>query len=187
MKYVVRKAYWNYEKEEKWLNEMSAKGLALSDYSWCRYVFSEAPNNEYTYRIELLENPATHAESQAYIRFLEENGVECVASYMRWIYLRKKTEEGPFDIYSDLDSKIAHLKRIRAFWSTLMWMELAAGLCNIAVVAADVIFFDDPGDFPLVNLTVGSSVLLLGLLFFVLGRPLKKRIKNLQKEKEIRE
>lgn len=33
MKHIVRKAYWNYEKEENWLNEMSAKGLALIDYS----------------------------------------------------------------------------------------------------------------------------------------------------------
>lgn len=33
MKHIVRKAYWNYEKEEKRLNEMSAKGMALTDYS----------------------------------------------------------------------------------------------------------------------------------------------------------
>jgi len=47
MKHIVRKAYWDYEKEEKWLNAMSAKGMALTDYSWCRYVFTETPCNEF--------------------------------------------------------------------------------------------------------------------------------------------
>jgi len=27
------KAFWDYEKEEAWLNEMSAKGLALTSYT----------------------------------------------------------------------------------------------------------------------------------------------------------
>ena len=29
MKHIIWKPYWNYEKEEKWLNDMSAKGLAM--------------------------------------------------------------------------------------------------------------------------------------------------------------
>ncbi|MBC8062671.1 MAG: DUF2812 domain-containing protein [Clostridiaceae bacterium] len=47
MKHTIYKAYWNYEKEEKWINEMSAKGLALTDHSLFKYVFTEIPNNEY--------------------------------------------------------------------------------------------------------------------------------------------
>ena len=43
MKHIVYKPYWDYEKEERWLNDMAAKGLALSDYSWCRYAFEETP------------------------------------------------------------------------------------------------------------------------------------------------
>ncbi len=109
MKYTVWKAFFDYEKEEKYLNEMAAKGLALTDYSWCRYVFEDALKGEYVYRIELLENPVNHAESQNYIiRFMEEAGIEFVTSYNRWIYLRKKTADGKFDIYSDIASKIKH-------------------------------------------------------------------------------
>ena len=104
MKHIVRKAYWDFEKEEAWLNEMSARGMAMTDYSWCRYVFEDAPNRQYIYRIELLENMPTHPESIAYLRFLEESGVEYVASYMRWVYLRKPAADGPFDIYTDIDS-----------------------------------------------------------------------------------
>lgn len=53
MKYVIWKAYWNYEKEEKWLNEMASKGLAFTSYSWYRYVFEDAPAKEYIYRIRV--------------------------------------------------------------------------------------------------------------------------------------
>ncbi len=41
MRKVIKKVFmaWEYEKEEKWLNEMAAKGLALVDYSVFRYSF----------------------------------------------------------------------------------------------------------------------------------------------------
>ena len=187
MKHIVRKAYWNYEKEEKWLNEMSAKGMALTDYSWCRYVFTETPNNEYTYRIELLENLPAHAESIVYIKFLEENGVECVATYMRWIYLRKKSSEGAFDIYSDIESKIKHYKRINVLWNTLMWIEFMAGLINIVIGVVNLNIGYKLGNFTIGNLIIGGSVSLLGLLFLRLGSPIRKKIKWLQQEKAISE
>ena len=43
MRKIIKKVFWAWdsEKEEKWLNEMSAKGLALVDYTWFRYAFEE--------------------------------------------------------------------------------------------------------------------------------------------------
>ena len=32
---------WNYEKEEKWLEDMFARGLKLVDIGYCRYIFEE--------------------------------------------------------------------------------------------------------------------------------------------------
>lgn len=183
MKHIVRKISWDYEKEEKWLNEMSAKGMALTDYSWCRYVFTDAPDNEYTYRIELLEHRASHVESAAYIRFLEENGMECVATYMRWIYLRKKTAEGSFDIYSDIESKIKHYKRVIVLLDTFMWMELSIGLINIVIGIINL----SRTNFAIVNIIEGCALTLLGLLFLRLSSPTRNKIKILQKEKSIRE
>lgn len=187
MKHIVRKAYFDYEKEEKWLNEMSAKGMALTDYSWCKYVFIEAPNNEYTYRIELLENLPTHAESIAYIRFLEENGVECVATYSRWIFLRKKSSEGPFDIYSDIESKINHYKRIFVSWNTVMWIEFMAGLINLIMGIVNLNINNKLGNFTMGNLIIGCSLTLLGLFFLRLSLRIRKKITRLQHESAIRE
>ena len=183
MKYIVRKAYWDYEKEEKWLNEMSAKGMALTDYSWCRYVFTETPVSEYTYRIELLENRPTHPESMHYIRFLEENGVECVATYQRWIYLRKKTSEGAFDIYSDIDSKINLYKRVSVFWNTFIAIEFVAGLTNLATGIMSI----STGNFAPWNLIMGCALTLFGLFFLKLSLNMRKKIKKLKQEKLIRE
>ncbi|MGN1248812.1 MAG: hypothetical protein ACI4XW_01950, partial [Candidatus Spyradocola sp.] len=33
---------------------------------------------------------------------------------MRWAYFRKNVADGAFDLYSDLDSRITHLRRIEA-------------------------------------------------------------------------
>lgn len=188
MKHTVRKIFLNYEKEEEWLNEMSAKGMALIYYSWCRYVFEETPNNEYIYRIELLEKSPTSAESIPYIRFLEESGVECVASVLNWVYLRKKSTEGAFDIYSDIESKIRYYKRINVFYNTATLLELIIGLSNICIgvvnlkLGSEYIF-----PFGFINIIEGSLLVLLGLLFLRLGSQNRKRIKSLKLERAIRE
>ena len=187
MKYIVRKAYWDFEKEEAWLNGMSARGMALSDYSWCRYVFTDAPNSRYIYRIELLDNLPTHPESLAYLRFLEENGVECVASYLRWVYLRKDAADGPFDIYTDIDSKIKHYQRINLLWSTLMVAEFITGGSNIAIGIVNLNIGGRLGSFSYGNLAIGCCVSLLGVLFLLLGAPLRRKIKRLRQEKTIHE
>ena len=78
MRKTVRKWFWvwDFDKEEQWLNEMAAKGLALVGTGFCRYDFEECVPGAYQVRLELLENQLQHAESQQYIRFLEETGVE---------------------------------------------------------------------------------------------------------------
>ena len=184
MKHIVRKLFWNYEKEEKWLNEMSAKGIALTGYSWCRYVFMETSNNEYTYRLELLEKMPNHVESIAYIKFLEENGIEYVASYMRWVYFRRKSSEGAFDIYSDKDSRINHYKRINYIWNLGMLIELILGFSNIVM---GIVSLNMGSKLGISNIISGSLLVVLGLFFLSLASHGRKKIIKLKQEKVIRE
>lgn len=186
MKHIIWRAMYDFEKEERWLNEMSAKGLSLSDYSWCRYVFEETPNTRYIYRIELLENVPKHPESQAYLRFLEDNGIECAAMYMRWVYLRKNAEDGPFEIYSDHASQLRYYQRLLLFFNTMMGIELGAGLMNLVLVII-YLFMGGRQGFPVANLILGLGVTGLGLLFYKIGQPLRKRIKKLKNEQMITE
>jgi len=184
MKTIIRKAYWNYEKEEKWLNDMSAKGLALTDYSWCRYAFTDSRPGEYIYRIELLKNLPSNPESRKYLQFMEENGVEHIASYMRWVYFRKKAADGAFDIYSDAESRIQHYKRVSLLWLILGLAELVIGLSNLALAIG--IHFLSQSDV-LGNLIGGIICTCLGVAFLSLSHPLRKKIKRLKKERVITE
>jgi len=119
---TIRKVYslWEHEKEEKWLNEMSAAGFQLRGVGFCTYHFEEGTPGEYVYRLEMLENWPTNYKSVTYIRFLEETGVEYIGSVMRWVYFRKRTEGGPFDIYSDVSSRIAHYNRMLVLLGALI-------------------------------------------------------------------
>ena len=112
----VWKAFYDYQKEERWLNEMSAKGYALTNYTWMHYRFEDSAPGEYIYRIELLDKDVTQKDSIDYIAFLKQSGVEYVTSYMRWVYLRKKAADGPFEVYSDNASKLAYINRVANFW-----------------------------------------------------------------------
>lgn len=183
MKHIVRKAFIDYEKEERWLNDMAAKGLAMTDYSWCRYVFEDTEPGEYTYRLELLDNMATHPESRKYIEFIEETGVEQISSYGRWVYFRKKTSDGPFNLYSDLDSKIRHYQKVFQLWFVLGIAELVIGFSNTMMGVGQLIEGDTN-----FNGWLGLPLLALGLFLLLgLALPLHRKIKRLKAEKEVME
>jgi hypothetical protein len=184
MKSVIWKAYWNYEKEENWLNQMAAKGMGLIDYWWCRYVFEECPKGEYIYRIELLEHSPSHPESAAYIKFMEETGIECIATYMRWAYFRKKAADGPFEIYSDIESKIAHFKRINILWIVLAGVEFFGGFINIAAVIGNYV---SQNSIYTANIIFSILLLAIGVSCVLLGAKVRKKIRRLKREKAIRE
>lgn len=129
-KFVVHRLFWNFEKEEKWLNQMASKGMNFIDYAFARYLFEQGTPGEFIYRIELLENLPDHPESLKYIEFMESVGVEHVGKWMRWIYFRKKASGGPFEIFSDYNSRIIHYKRISSLFCVAGVLNLFAFLLN---------------------------------------------------------
>lgn len=134
MREVVWKFWkaWDYDREAQWLNEMSAKGMALVSVSFCRYEFEECNPGEYSYRLELLEKSPRSAESRQYIRFLEDTGVRHVGSYFNWVYLARKTADGPFEVHSDAESRIRHLKRIMSLLIPGAVVCIYTGILNVA-------------------------------------------------------
>ncbi len=134
MKHVVYKLFWawDFEKEEKWLNEMAAKGFLLTDVGGLRYVFQEGAPGEYRYHLEWLQHFPSHPESIAYIKFVEETGAEHVGSFKRWVYFRKKAAEGAFNLFSDLDSRITHFRRI----TRLIGLLSLALICYVGSLAS---------------------------------------------------
>jgi len=117
-------AMWNFDKEEQWLNEMAAQGLSLVNVAPFRYDFEETDMGAYQVRLEMLADLPSNPKSQNYIRFLEETGVEHIGTIFRWVYFRKGTEEAPFDLFSDIESRIAHLNR-------MLVIPLVLGISNV--------------------------------------------------------
>lgn len=180
MKQVIHKAFWvwEFQEEERWLNEMSAKGLHLTDASLFRYVFEEGVPGAYQYRLELLENFPNHPESRKYLEFMEETGAEVVSTFKRWVYFRRKADSGAFDLYSDIDSRIAHMKRIINLLTVLATVE---GVC-VAMELASALFGHVGAAMSMtVLLAIFEAFLLTGL------RKMKKIYNGLISERAIRE
>ena len=57
---------WDFEKEERWLNEMAANGWTLVEVGYCSYTFEKTDDNEYTVRLEM------HPFDEDYISFMEQ-------------------------------------------------------------------------------------------------------------------
>lgn len=180
MKKVIHKLFfaWDFEKQEKWLNEMSAKGLNLDGVGFCKYIFEEGMPGEYIYRLELLEKGPTHAESEQYIRFLEDTGVEYVGSITRWVYFRKKAADGEFDLFSDIDSRIKHLNRLTSSFGVLAIAEFLISLSNL------IVFFSN-GYRP--NMYIGLLTIAAGLLLTFGFCRIAMRTRKLKKERILRE
>lgn len=178
MKHIEYKFFtiFNFEKEERWLNEKAANGQNLRDVGFCRYVFEDGKPGEYIYRLEMLDEHPNHYKSVEYLRFLEETGVEHVTSILKWVYLRKKASDGPFDVYSDIDSKIKHYQRIIKFANIIIFLQMAIGIPSFLMCLREG-YTNNPY---LVNLILAG-------IFFVRNGSLKDKVDKLKKEKIYRE
>ena len=108
------KLYLDKDSEEIWLKEMAQKGWALKKFFLGFYTFEECAPGEYNYQIDLLDNWT--GNKRDFASFMEESGVEMVSQWYRWVYLRKKSSEGPFEMYTDLESKIDQHDRMKKFF-----------------------------------------------------------------------
>lgn len=123
---TIRKWFWvwDFEKEEEWLNEMAMSGWVLEGVDWCTYHFVRCEPGEYSVRLEM------HPYDEAYLSFMKETGAEYVGRMMMWIYFRKKTADGPFDLFSDIDSRISHLDKIGKMLAAIGGANLLIGIVN---------------------------------------------------------
>lgn len=133
MRKVIHKWFWawDFDKEEKWLNEMTTRGLVLTAVGWCRYEFEDCTPGEYKICTQFLGNKFSEVENTKYIEFLEETGAEHVGTYMRWAYFRKKTTEEDFRLFSDNASRIKNLTKIIRFIALLGGLNLYVGCYNL--------------------------------------------------------
>lgn len=182
MKYRAFKYFIDFEKEEKWINEMAQVGMNFTDYSPFRYTFEKGTPGEYIYRIELLKERPHNPESRVYIDFMEENGIECVTTFFRWAYFRKKASEGPFDIYSDIGSRINHYNRVSSLVGVFAVVNLAIAIFNYF----DWWIIGHPHGVE-INLYTGTISLMLSVALTCFLISYIRKARKLKKEKQIYE
>lgn len=118
-KHEYRKRFYDLEKEEQWLNEMSEKGLALKsiDGGFFTDVYEFEPCiKKHIYRIDYNIEPTAYASDCQYVNFVNETyNAECIFYTGNKIYFRKAEEDGDFPrIYTNIESRLeAEKKQVR--------------------------------------------------------------------------
>ena len=120
------------EEMERYLNKMSHEGWQCCEIVRDELRFVRGEQDEYIYRVQYFYE-SRDGEKKDYLRTLGETGAALVGEYGEVLILRKKTADGAFELYSDLDSKIAALEKRRSHYRSgmigalvmlLMWVEV---------------------------------------------------------------
>lgn len=140
--YEVKKV-WNWftiadvEREEEWLNEMAAAGWLLEAWDGLfRYTFRRGEKGVWLYKIDLVEDDAKGLDGQEYINFLNECGIEVACRYKRWLFLRKKAVDGPFDTEDALYSRLRITNKVCSY--AVRALCILVTMCFVAMVLSIV-------------------------------------------------
>ena len=154
---------WDYEKEELWLNAMAQEGWALQRVGFATYYFERTEPGEYVVRLECRK------KDEGYVSFVTDMGAEYIGRIAMWVYFRRKTELGEFELNSDLDSRIEQLTRIGRMLLLVGIGNLLIGLSNLRYNGIGVI-----------------NLICAGFLAYAYGRIQGKR-DELQRERQLHE
>ncbi|MER1987747.1 MAG: DUF2812 domain-containing protein [Solibacillus sp.] len=159
--------YFNEEKEQQWINDMSREGWQFVKYSpfTLTYTF-EQEQKQYTYRTDCI-----YGQGKDYIEFVESTGAQLVYKNMFWAYFRKDKSQGTFELYTDAASKKSYLNR-------LLGLYMVVCLLNLLTF---VMSFPDLAEYSSARKALFivnglAAALLAGVAFKIIGR--KKRLQK---------
>ena len=160
--------YWDTEKETEWLNQMAKEGWNITGFTLGFYTFKKCEPGEYQYQIDTSDK--LFKVSDKYKEFMESIGVEIVCCWGPWVVLRRKTSEGEFQLYSDDESKLEHLKKILNIYKGVALIELGCMMVNFVpgIISKST-----------VNLVCAMILSIFVFLFCYLIYITKRRINNI--------
>lgn len=116
------KLLFNKDEETKWINDLAEQGWAMRSFFSGFYSFERCQPGEYLYQVDFADKFA-HL-SRDYRDFMEEMGVEIVCQWGFWVILRRHAQEGPFELYTDVESTIEHYRKIRNMFKVVTAFEI---------------------------------------------------------------
>lgn len=165
------------DEEQEWLNDWCQRGWAMTGFFVGIVDFVPCRPGEYIYQIDLLPGKGIFPKNyEDYVIFMNEMGVEILQRWGRWVYLRKRAEDGPFEAYTDADSKIELYQRIRKMF---LWAFAVIFLCSFS---AWNLLFRFPGEVTSRALA-GTYIVILAVLLRAV-RQCTRKIRELEKERE---
>ena len=90
---------------------MSSNGYKLTNKSWFSYMFEPCEPDKYIYQVEKRSFIST-SENEDYIDFLNDFNIRLIASQFGWYYFEKDNDGKKFELFTDVDSKIKHYKKL---------------------------------------------------------------------------
>lgn len=176
MKKVKFRFYLDFEKEEKWINEMVQSGWHLEKFFLGRFTFTKGEPGDSIYRNEFITGMSV-LEKKEYFEFLKDSGITIVHESGGWVYMKKAAAEGPFEIYTDTKSKIDYYKRILNIFLVLFFVNLSLGIMNVNI-------YTDNSSIEIANASIGVINIAVALLIAVPIVKIMKRKKGLQEEQQ---
>lgn len=189
------------EEMERYLNKMSHEGWQCCEIVRDELRFVRGEQDEYIYRVQYFYE-SRDGEKKDYLRTLGETGAALVGEYGEVLILRKKTADGAFELYSDLDSLIAQQKKAVRYlraglllslgWMSITLMNILMTLMNANVIGkyagmAAISFRSSQ-----VFLLAASALLLLICIVGIVDCPrglrrAKRKITSLEAERVVQE
>lgn len=130
---IKYRLYYDKDEEADFLNEMSRQGWAMTGFFAGIYSFDKCRPGEYIYQVDITEG--MFRVSNDYREFMRDVDVEIVCLWGPWVILRKKASEGPFELYTDVESRIEHYTRIRRLFQICSVIEaicwIVEGICAL--------------------------------------------------------
>ncbi|NKF07095.1 DUF2812 domain-containing protein [Clostridium gasigenes] len=163
--------YYDKDKEEIFLNDMVAKGYAMTRFFLGVYWFEKCEPGEYTYKVDLIKDKNTKQKNEFY-DLIREIDAEIVQTWGIWAFFRKK---GEFELYTDNESKIEQYSRIQKTF-------LILALCETLIIPSQLHSYLN---FRMVFSLISTILLsVICIIFFYQAYKCKRKIMDLKKENE---
>jgi hypothetical protein len=119
---------WQDEKEEAWLEQMSAGGWHLRSVGLIgRYTFVKGEPRQYTYRLDYMYTDKNKLTE--YLQIFQDAGWEYVGEMSNWRYWRKLCTGGETpEIFTDNESKIKKYRRVLLYMAFFLFLMIFLGM-----------------------------------------------------------
>lgn len=179
----------DYEREQKWLNDMSRGGWNMTNSCGIIYTFEKGTPGEYIYKVDLPDESMTEGEVEQYYKFLEECGIEVVCRFKSWRYLRRKASQGAFETKDNTRTQLSMVNK--AYGLAMRIINTILVIFTVLIILTAVITAFSQGHFAqfLEGFMTGissSALVAITIIFVPISRRLRMRMNELVEELQVK-